>query len=70
MSSEQFAKYPAEEPDRDQKGPIYCYGIQEGSDDQWDQLFEQYLTESNANELSDIRVGLSCSKSEDKARVT
>ena len=46
----------------------YCYGIQEGTKEQWDQLWQQYLVEINANELYVIRYGLSCSKDAETLR--
>ena len=60
-ASAQFKKYPTE-PDRDQKLTTYCFGIQEGTSDQWDTLWNAYKSEINANELYAIRYGLACSK--------
>jgi len=60
-SEEHFGKYPTE-PDRDQKLTVYCYGIQEGSEDDWNKLWNNYKSEINANELTTMRKALACSK--------
>ena len=52
------------ELDRDQKLSGYCYGIQESNEEKWDELWNYYNKEQNANEQSVIRSGLSCSKDE------
>jgi len=52
------------ELDRDQKLSGYCYGIQETNEAKWDELWNYYNREQNANEQSVIRSGLSCSKDE------
>jgi len=65
-ASEKFTAFDtttnANELDRDQKLAGYCYGIQEGSADQWDALWKLYEREQNANEKSTLTYGLACSK--------
>ena len=56
-----FASYPVE-PDRDQKLTTYCYGIQEGTTEDWDKLWDQFKKEDNANEEYALRYGMACSK--------
>jgi aminopeptidase N len=65
-ASEKFSAFDtttgANELDRDQKLAGYCYGIQEGSAEQWDALWKLYEREQNANEKSTLTYGLACSK--------
>ena len=65
-ASEKFTAFDtttnANELDRDQKLAGYCYGIQEGSAEQWDALWKLYEREQNANEKSTLTYGLACSK--------
>lgn len=55
--SEYSTTTPPTEPDRDQKLTTYCYGIQEGTETQWDDLWANYHTEINANEQYSLRLG-------------
>ena len=65
-ASEKFTAFDtttnANELDRDQKLAGYCYGIQEGTAEQWDALWKLYEREQNANEKSTLTYGLACSK--------
>ena len=72
-ASEKFTAFDtttgANELDRDQKLAGYCYGIQEGTAEQWDALWKLYEREQNANEKSTLTYGLACSKDTETLKV-